>query len=86
MIYLWYNIIYYSSKEAFNFKTFKTIRSLDENIYSGKIIMAKADEEQVDLMDYILKFNNKARPKNRDDKKNKKLLLMLQTIFTMLEN
>ena len=33
------NMIYYSSKEPFNFKTFKTIRSLGENIYSSKITM-----------------------------------------------
>ena len=38
------NMIYYSSKESFNFKTFKTIRSLGENIYSGKITMAEADK------------------------------------------
>ena len=65
-------MIYYWSKEPFNFKTFKTIRSLGENIYSGKITMDVADEEQADLMGYILNFNNKTRPKNRDDKKTKK--------------
>ena len=65
-------MIYYWSKEPFNFKTFKTIRSLGENIYSGKITMDEADEEQADLMEYILNFNNKARPKNRDDKKKQK--------------
>ena len=30
-------MIYYSSKEPFDFKTFKTIRSFEENIYSSKI-------------------------------------------------
>ena len=38
-------MIYYSNKEPFNFKTFKTIRSLGENIYSGKITMDKAAEK-----------------------------------------
>ena len=33
--------------------------------------MNEADEEQADLTEYILNFNDKARPKNRDDKKNK---------------
>ena len=64
-------MICYSSKEPFNFKTFKTIRSLGENVYSNKITMDKADEKQSDLIEYILNFNNKARPKNRDDKKSK---------------
>ena len=63
--------IYYSSKEPFNFKIFKTIRSLCENIYSGKFTINEADQEQADLVEYILNFNNKARPKNRDDKKKK---------------
>ena len=65
-------MIYYSSKEQFNFKTFKTIRSFGENIYGDTITMNEVDEEQADLIEYILNFDNKARLKNRDDKKNKK--------------
>ena len=79
-------MIYCSSKQPFNFKTFKTIRSLGENIYRGKITMDKADEEQADLIDYILNSNHKARPNNRDDKKNKKMFLILQKIFMTAEN
>ena len=60
-------MIYYSSKEPFGFKTFKTIRSFGENVYSGKITVTEANEEQADLMEHV--FNNKARPKNKNDKK-----------------
>ena len=63
-------MIYYSSKEPFDFKIFITIRSLGENIYSGKITINEADQEQVDLVEYILNFNNNTRPKNKYDKKN----------------
>ena len=69
------NIIYYSSKEPIDFKIFKTIRSFGEDIYSGKITINEADQEQADLIEYILNFNNKARPKNKDDTKNKKYVL-----------
>ena len=55
------NMIYYSSKEPFDFNAFKTIRSFGENIYSGKITINQADQEQADLLEYILNFNNKAR-------------------------
>ena len=79
-------MIYYSSKEPFDFKTLETIRSFDENIYSGKITINEADQEQADLVEYILKFNNKARPNNRDDKKTKKMFLILQKVFMMVEN
>ena len=66
------NMIYYSSKEPYYFKTFKTIRSLGENTYSGKIeriwFKNKNESKQADLINYILNFNNKSRSKNRDDK------------------
>ena len=77
-------MIYYSSKEPFDFKTFKTIRSFGENVYSGKITVTEANEEQADLMEHV--FNNKARPKNKNDKKIKEMLLILQKIFMRVEN
>ena len=49
-------MIYYSSKEPFDFKTFKTVRSFGENIYSGKITINRANEEQADLIEYYFKF------------------------------
>ena len=64
-------MVYYSSKEPFNFKIFKTIRSLGKNIYSGKITMDGRDEEQCDLIEYILNL----KPKNSYDKKNIKNVL-----------
>ena len=65
-------MIYYSSREPFDFRIFKTIRSLGDDIYSSKIRINKADQEQSDLVKYILNFNNKTRPKNKDDKKKQK--------------
>ena len=64
------NMIYYSSKEPFKFNVFKTIRSFGENIYDSKITINEADQERADLLEYILNFNNKARPKNKNEKKN----------------
>ena len=69
-------MIYYSSKETFDFKTFETIRSLDENIYCGKTTINEANQEQGDLLEYNLKFNNKARPRNKDNKKIKEKKFM----------
>ena len=53
-------------------------------ICSGKITINEADEEQVDLIEYILNLNNKAPPKNKDDKKKKKFLILPKT-FMMVE-
>ena len=38
-------ITLYSSKEPFDFKTFKTIRCFGENIYSSKITINAANEK-----------------------------------------
>ena len=56
-------MIYYSSKEPFDFRIFKTIRSFGDYNYSSKITINEADQEQSDLVEYILNFNNKTRPK-----------------------
>ena len=69
-------MVYYSSKELLDFRIFKTIRSFADDIYSSKITINKADQEQSDLVEYIQNFNNKTRPKNKDDKKKKKILLI----------
>ena len=71
-------MIHYSSKEPFDFITFKTVRSFGENIYSGKNTINEANKEQADSLEYILNFNNKARPKNKDDKKIKEMFLIQQ--------
>ena len=68
-------MIYCSSEETFNFRIFKTIRSFGDNIYSGKITINEGDQEQSDLVEYTLNFNNKTRPKNIYDKKSKKKIL-----------
>ena len=64
-------MIYYSCKEPFDFKTFEIIRSFGENICSGKITINEANEEQANLINDILNFISKARPKKEDDKKKK---------------
>ena len=55
-------------------------------MYSSKITINEADQEQSDLVEYILNFNNKTRPKNSDDKKSKEIFLIAQKIFVMVEN
>ena len=79
-------MIYYSSKEPYDFRMFKTVRSFDDDICNSKITINKADQEESDLVEYILNVNNKTRPKNKDDKKKKKNFLIAHKIFIMVEN
>ena len=74
-------MIYYSSKEAFDFRMFKTIRSFGDDIYSGKITKNEADQEQSDLVEYVLNLDQKPRPKNKDDKKNIYILNTAQNLY-----
>ena len=45
------NMTYYSSKEPYDFRMFKTVRSFDDVIYNSKITINKADQEGSDLAD-----------------------------------
>ena len=60
-----------TKKKPFDFRIFKTIRSFGDDIYNSKITINEADQEQSDLIEYIMNFNNKKRLKIKDDKKTK---------------
>ena len=48
------------------------ITSFGDDIYNSKITINKVDQEQSDLVEYNINFNNKTRPKKKDDKKKEK--------------
>ena len=62
-------MVYYSSKEPFDFRIFKTIRSFGDHIYNSTVTINEADQEQSDLLDYILNLKKKARRENKIIKK-----------------
>ena len=45
------------------------ITSFGDDIYRSKITINEADQEQSDLVEYNINFNNKTRPKKRMIKK-----------------
>ena len=47
------NLFYDFSKWPFDFRTFKTIRSLGDDIYNKRVNADEADQEQSDLFDYF---------------------------------
>ena len=61
-------LFYESSKQVYDFKVFKIIRSFGDSIYNHKIEIRKANQEQADLLEYILSFNNKTKPRSNEDK------------------
>ena len=53
-----------STKQVYDFKVFKTMRSFGDSIYNHKIEIHEANQEQADLLEYILSFNNKTKPRS----------------------
>ena len=58
------NLVYKASGNAYDFRTFQTIKTFGKDIYEGKITLEEADKDQSDLLSEIKEFNDKARPKN----------------------
>ena len=57
-------LIYKASENIYDFRNFKTVRTLGEDIYEGKITLKEADEEQSDLLYAIKYFNERTKPKS----------------------
>ena len=56
---------YKTSKNLFDFQKFQTIRSFDDSIPNGQITISETDEKQSHLLNNILEFYDKARPKSK---------------------
>ena len=57
---------------------YRAIRSLkDESIYTGKIAIDKAEKDQNNLLEKMVEFNDKSRPKNKDGKGKKEILFIV---------
>ena len=60
-------LFYKSNQNKYDFKKFRTIRTVDEDIYNGEITLEEADKDQSDLVQKINDFTKTTRP--RSDKK-----------------
>ena len=59
---------------TYDFKQYKTIRSFGESIYTCKASIIKVEKEQGNLLENIVKFKNKSRPRSEEDKEKKRYL------------
>ena len=62
---------YEANKYAFDFQRFKTTRSLGESIYNGKINIDESEMKQTNLLENIMDFSNKSRPRSKKEKHKK---------------
>ena len=63
---------YETNKYICDFQQFETIRPFDDNTYTGKISIGKAEMNQSNLLENMVEFYNKTRPKAKKDKGKKK--------------
>ena len=56
----------------YDFQKFETIRSLGDSIYTGKISMDEAEMDQPNLLENMVKLDNKSRPRSKEDKDKKR--------------
>ena len=61
------NLFYESSNQIYDYRIFKTIKSFGDSIYHYKIEIHEANQEQADLLEYILSFNSKTKPMSDDN-------------------
>ena len=66
---------YKTKNYTYDFQQYETIRSFDESADTRKAIIAEAEEDQSNLLENLVKFNNKSGPKKKEgkDKKNRYL-------------
>ena len=62
---------YEANKYVFDFQRFKTTRSLGESIYNGKINIDESEMKQTNLLENIMDFSNKSRPRSKKEKHKK---------------
>ena len=68
--------IYDLSKQPFDFRTFKTIRSFGDNIYNNRINLDEVGQEQFDLLDYLFDFNSKTKLESKKARSEKMTFLI----------
>ena len=57
---------YKANKYLYDFQEFETIRSFGDSIYTGKINTDEAEMDQSNLLENVVKFNNKYKPKTKE--------------------
>ena len=67
-------LFYETKTDTYVFRIFRTIRTFGEDIYNVKITLEGANESQANLVEEIEKFNNKTKPKKKENKEKKDIV------------
>ena len=67
------------------FQQYETIRSLCESIYILKASIVEVKEDESNLFENLVELNNKCRPKNKECKDKKEILMKVYMLFMKIE-
>ena len=68
------------------FSKYEMIRSFGDSIYTGKINIDDVEMDQSNLLENMVKFINKSRPRSKEDKEKKEILTKVHMLLTKVEN
>ena len=68
-------LVYRANEYTYSFQNFRTIRAFGRVIYNGEITLKEADEDQASLLNEIINFREKTKPRDEENKKKKKDVL-----------
>ena len=66
--------VYKIKTDTYDFRIFRTIRTFGEDTYNGKVTLEEANKSQANLAEEIKKFNNKTKPKKKENKEEKDIV------------
>ena len=64
--------VYRANEYTYSFQNFRTISAFGRGIYNGEITLKEADEDQASLLNEIISFREKTKPRNEEKKEKKK--------------
>ena len=62
------DLTYKANEYKYDFQQYETIRSFGEGIYTGEINIYEAEMDQRNLLENMVEFNEKSRPRKKEDK------------------
>ena len=68
-------LVYKKNIRTYDFQNFQTIRTFARDIYNGEISLEEANADQEKLLDEIILFNKKTKPKSEIKKQEKEDLI-----------
>ena len=70
------NLKYKTNKYVYGFEQVKTIKSFGDRIYTGKIIIDESEIDQSNLLENMVEFHNKSKPKTKEVRMKNEILLI----------